>query len=172
LRDQRRGAIVCGSREGCTPGWSQRAAGPSLAHCELGARVVGVPAPLIAVIDDDEMTRLVLIEALTDEGYAVIDWDGHEAPEAFVARARPALIILDLRLGSSSSPWPLINALAPASGASAAPLLVCTADATFVGEHRASLAARSCGILLKPFDLDMLFTEVRQCLEPSQRALH
>ena len=122
---------------------------------------------LIAVIDDDAATRLLLQEALSEEGYATVVWDAIEDPLAFIERVNPALIVLDVRLTWHDSPWTVIDGLRDGPNRLRIPVIVCTADQLFLNEHGETLRALSCGVLAKPFDLDELFAEVERCLEPS-----
>jgi DNA-binding response OmpR family regulator len=113
----------------------------------------------ILVVDDDPSTRLTIQWALEEAGFLVeTAADGIEALEQ-VQRARPALVVLDLRL-------PGIDGLTVAARLRAdhgepLPVLLVTV------EDRVAAIARRIGAyayLGKPFDLDDLVEAVRRGL--------
>ncbi len=115
-------------------------------------------APILVVEDDPQLRRMIRW-ALEDEGYVVeTAADGRQAVE-HTARARPALVVLDMTL-------PVLDGMGVARELRAIyreppPVLLMTADG------RAAEKARSVGAyayLTKPFDVDELLTLVRQGL--------
>jgi two-component system, chemotaxis family, chemotaxis protein CheY len=111
----------------------------------------------VLVVDDDATIRQFLEMALTDQGYPVVTAeDGRAALEA-VDRARPDLILLDMRMPVLDG-WGFAEAyrrtLPPH-----APIIVLTAArnaAQYAGEIRAD------AFLAKPFELRELLRLVRQ----------
>lgn len=56
-------------------------------------------APLVVVIEDDELSAFLFKEALTSHGYAVRISDGAEADLPALLALRPAALLVDLHLG-------------------------------------------------------------------------
>ena len=106
------------------------------------------PARPVLVVDDDPTIRALVVEALTDDGYPVVEaTDGQEALQ-LCGTADPCLILLDMRM-------PVMDGWAFASAYREqfrlrAPVIVMTAarDArTWADQIGAD------GVLPKPFDL-------------------
>lgn len=129
----------------------------------------GGALPRVAVIDDDPGMRELLREVLLDGGYAAQLWDGLEHPTAFIQRTQPAVMLLDIRLGPSHTIWTVLDDLEQLELSQTPEVLVCSADQMFLREHTDALRERSCGIVEKPFDIDVLLTTVADCLLPSRR---
>jgi two-component system response regulator MprA len=118
----------------------------------------------ILVVDDDLGTRQTITWALEEEGYVVeAAADGRQALE-YVAAARPALVVLDLRM-------PVVDGAQVADGLRSTygdppPIILITAD------DRAEAKARRVGAfahLSKPFELDDLVVIVRRALRDGLR---
>jgi CheY-like chemotaxis protein len=119
---------------------------------------------VVLVVEDDAATRALLRDVLEAAGYAVQEaGDGAAALRAARA-ARPALVLLDLRLPGTDG-WAFAAAYhwAPAPRA---PIVVLTADAD-AEAHAAALGA--AGHLLKPFDLDALLAVVDRLTRAAPR---
>ncbi len=123
-----------------------------------------MPTACIAVIDDDEPTRELMREVLTDACYRVALWSGIGDPVGFVEHAQPDLVILDLWLGKGYHAEAVIAALCGDASTVAAPVIVCSADANALDRDQAGYAQRGCVTLKKPFDLDDLVMMVGQQL--------
>jgi len=65
-----------------------------------GARIIGYEGPRrrVLVVDDIAVNRAVLVETLEPLGFELFEADGGEACLAQVARARPDIIMLDMRM--------------------------------------------------------------------------
>jgi DNA-binding response OmpR family regulator len=113
----------------------------------------------VLVVEDDETLREVIKWALEDLGVGVeVAADGQQALD-WLARRRPALMVLDVGL-------PLVSGDGVAAGARSihgeVPILLITADG------RASEKARRVGAfsyLAKPFDLDQLVSTVERTVQ-------
>jgi CheY-like chemotaxis protein len=118
----------------------------------------------ILVVDDDAAVRRLLVWALTDEGYSVL-----EAPDGAVALARvreaaPSLILLDMRMPGLDG-WAFARRYHAQPGPHA-PIVCVTAaaDAAAVaarGAHIGAVASFS-----KPFDLEALLAVVGRYVPP------
>jgi len=110
----------------------------------------------ILVVDDDAAIRSFVVQALSEEGYAVRQAaDGGEALAA-VRSARPDLILLDVRMPGVDG-WQVLDELRSAAGPQT-PVVVMTAQ--FSGQDRA-LQSGAQGYLAKPFEL----TELLACVD-------
>lgn len=123
-------------------------------------------APRIAIIDDEETLVSLIADVLTDEGYAVEPWYACAGAEAFVAHAQPALVILDLVLGTRAEGLGLAEALRANAATATVPLLICTADTALLREQAANIARLRAAVLEKPFDLEDLIASVRRLAGP------
>lgn len=112
--------------------------------------------PLIGVVEDDPILLPILEELLTEEGYAVIAWRQAAGTADQVCAARPALVLLDIRLEDARAGMRLLEELQAAPCTRDLPLIVTSADGEFLEEQTAALRARGCWVLPKPFDLDDL----------------
>lgn len=135
----------------------------------------------VAVVDDDEATRVLLGELLVDEGFDVAIWDGLADPLSFVRSTRPAVVIVDLHIGPGvrDGSAPLHEQLANDSRIDAG-IILCSADVMYLRDHAAELEANDFAVVEKPFNLDDLVDAVRhvvssavspRCNNVSQSAL-
>ena len=131
--------------------------------------LAGDAAPCVAVIDDDPATRSLMHEILLEGGYVVVLWDGLEDPFTLLKRAQPDVMILDIRLGPGLTIWSVLDELDQLPARLRPQTLVCSADTLFLRKHGDTLRDQSCGIVEKPFDIDVLLSAVESCLEPSRR---
>lgn len=115
--------------------------------------------PYILIVDDDPAIRSTLSEVLEEEGYAVeTATNGAEALEA-VARATPAVVLLDMRMPVLDG-WGFARALGERRAS--LPIVVMTAA------QEASQWSHEIGatlVLAKPFDLDELLRTVERALK-------
>jgi len=122
----------------------------------------------ILVVDDDDDLRAFVTEALSGEGYAVIEAANGAEALAAVHAEPPDLILLDVRMPDVNG-WQVLDELRSAAGPQT-PVVVSTAS--YSGQDRA-LQSGAQGYLAKPFDLTALFECVdlhsRLRLEPGLR---
>jgi two-component system response regulator MprA len=105
----------------------------------------------VLVVDDDSSIRSFVGQALGDEGYEVRQAaNGAEALDA-LARNRPDLILLDVRMPGVDG-WQVLDELRSAAGPQT-PVVVMTAS--YTGQDRA-LQSGAQGYLAKPFELNDL----------------
>ncbi len=109
------------------------------------------------VVDDDPGIREFVSTVLADEGYTVSEaTDGHDALE-HVARERPDLILLDMRMPVMDG-WEFVRVYRERPGPHA-PIVIVTA-ALDVAKDAREIGAD--GFLAKPFLLDDLLGLVAQ----------
>ena len=106
----------------------------------------------VLVVEDDTTIRQFIEMALSDQGYTVLTAEHGQAALEVVARQRPGLILLDMRMPVMDG-WAFAEAYR-LTAAPHAPIIVLTAarDAELSG---ADIAADA--VLAKPFDLRDLF---------------
>lgn len=120
-----------------------------------------MPSGRILVVEDDEILRDILAEALREDGYSVeLAEDGQVALQ--LARSwRPDLLILDLMMPNMDGEA-LAASIRAAPGAGWVPIIVVSASRR-AEEIGARIGARAA--LRKPFDLYELSTCVDQALQ-------
>jgi DNA-binding response OmpR family regulator len=113
----------------------------------------------VLVVDDDQPTRELVVEALEDEGYFVeMAGDGLHALAALEAESFD-IVLLDLRMPGTDGAD--LFRLLHERGLATMPIILMTADNNAMQE----LIARGVKfILLKPFDLDALLNCVGEAL--------
>jgi DNA-binding response OmpR family regulator len=131
----------------------------------------GTPATHVLVVDDDQATLGLYRDLLMDVGYAVTLCGRPTDDSAEVARLQPDLILLDLLFNGEERGWTFFLELRQDPATSAIPVLICTAAALVVERTRDELDAWSCGVVLKPFDIDRLLEAVEACLGRPSRDL-
>jgi len=87
------------SAPGSTPGTEPCPARDGAAAAPAGERPQApARAPLVLVVDDDQVTRLVVAETLTPEGFRVAEAASGEDALAAFTRERPDAVLLDLNM--------------------------------------------------------------------------
>ena len=110
----------------------------------------------ILVVDDDDMIRDLVADALADEGYAVVRAaDGAEALRK-VKEQLPALVLLDMRMPVLDG-WGFAR-LARERGLSLRIVVMTAAE----NADRWCAEIGGDGCLAKPFDIDVLFETVEK----------
>jgi two-component system chemotaxis response regulator CheY len=116
----------------------------------------------ILIVDDDASIRQTVAEVLTLEEYAVATAPNGVEALAAVARQRPGLVLLDMRMPILDG-WGFARALKERN--IALPILVMTAAQD--SEHWAEEVG-AAGYLAKPFDLAELLEAVESLYGPSE----
>ncbi len=109
----------------------------------------------VLIVDDDEVTRRMIADALVAEGYTV--WAAASGPEAIrsVRRQRPDLILLDVNMPGVDG-WQVLAELRAAGPQT--PVVVMTAG--YLAQDRA-LSSGAQGYLGKPFEVQDLVEAVQ-----------
>jgi DNA-binding response OmpR family regulator len=136
---------------------------------DMGSVAMG--APIILVVDDDPIILDLLCEVLRDAGYRALPCSSANEAKALLVGDRPALAILDIRMGGPDEGIGLLSALRECAESATLPVIVCSADLAYLREHESDLRARGCDILLKPFDLDDLLARVKTAAGPPAEAI-
>jgi len=137
-------------------------------------------APRIAVINHEHSFLALMQEFLSDEGYEAMCWHADEGYEAMcwhadedtfakLKAAQPALGIIDIVVPRRDAAWALLERIHNDPTTAHIPVIVCTADVSYVREKAAPLLAYGYAVVEKPFMVDDLLTEMRQLLVPSKQ---
>ena len=126
--------------------------------------------PPIAVVDDDRDIRELLCALLGDLGYRTRAYPSAASARPGLLTERPALLVLDIRLETPQAGWCLLQHLRGLPALAALPVLVCSADATFLERRAPDLAAQGCGVLAKPFDIADFCAQAERLLATPGRA--
>ncbi len=119
----------------------------------------------IWIADDDRGVRFVLAAALRDAGLAVREFDAADAVRAALRKARPALLITDVRMPGENG----LALLAELQARGIGPVIVMSAF-TDVATTAAAYRAGATDYLAKPFDLDHAVATVRRVLADGTEA--
>lgn len=131
------------------------------------------PSAHILVVDDDQATLGLYRDLLLDAGYEVTLLTYPPNDPAEVGHLGSELVVLDLIFNGEERGRTFLRSLRQHPATSAIPVLVCTAAAHLIERHAAEFDAWSCGVLLKPFDIDRLLAALDACFEqphPNQAA--
>ena len=119
--------------------------------------------PTVLVVDDDDVIRDVLAEALSDEGYDVVACeDGAEALDR-TRRCRPDLIVLDLMMPRLDG-WEFRRRQLEIDGLRDVPVIVLTAARNLEQQVQ---SLRPAAAMAKPFNLGLLLRTVERVLDGS-----
>jgi DNA-binding response OmpR family regulator len=125
--------------------------------------------PLLAIIDDDPTFLGFMQDVLLDAGYRVALWMRAAGATAMVLREQPVLVILDLGMEHRRAGMDVLGEMRAEPRTTALPVLVCSADCTFLREQAGALGAMGCATLEKPFVIDELVDAVAGALESTGR---
>lgn len=133
-------------------------------------RVKAAPGRRVLVVDDNAVSREVVVLALQSEGYETAEAaSGPAALRTLAESPRFDLIILDLHMPDMPGEETFRRLRALDHHSAHAPVLFVTADADArVGERLEALGA--AGRVLKPVDLDELAIAVSRALEGRRAA--
>lgn len=121
-------------------------------------------APLILVVDDDDTFLSFMRDLLAGEGYRVATSGTAGGVLRLVREMHPALVILDLAMGTKEAGMDALWQLRADFDATLLPVLVCTADHRCVERHGGRLAMLRAAAIAKPFALDVLIDRVRRLM--------
>ena len=121
----------------------------------------------ILVINDTVAILELFRAILEDEGYQVTTDGFATESTALLKRVidlHPDVIILDLLIVDEQRGWQFLQMLKMARQTSSIPVIICTGAARLVEELQVHLDTMGVGVVLKPFDIDVLLREVAQKL--------
>jgi len=121
--------------------------------------------PVIAVINDDHVFLELMTDIFVGEGYEVVIGLLAANAHALIARTRPDVVLLDVRMETPDAGLALLYILRADSQTTAIPVLLCSADAWFLQHHEAEIHTLGAATLVKPFDLNDLLVTVAELIE-------
>ncbi|MDQ4100388.1 MAG: response regulator [Chloroflexota bacterium] len=119
----------------------------------------------ILVVNDTQEILDLFRDILEEEGYRVSLYSYAINDLAQIKRIAPDLIILDFIIGGEDTGWQLLQKLKMDRQTMMIPVVVCTAALRLVQELEGHLRAKNVAVILKPFDIDDLITQVNVSLE-------
>jgi two-component system sensor histidine kinase ChiS len=121
-------------------------------------------SPRIVVVDADLATLALMHDLLAPEGYRVACASTAAAGWCAIRQERPALIVLDLRLGTADACWRLVERLRADLGTADIPIVACSIDHRALHALPAWLRERQCTTLTKPFTREDLLRRVEAAI--------
>jgi CheY-like chemotaxis protein len=124
-----------------------------------------MPAPLIAVVDDEPIMLDLFADTLGAAGYRVVPCDAAMDAYACIKDEHPDLVILPLWIGKRrGGGWELCQALADDPETAAIPLIMCTGMPAEERRQPAQLQPQFLAFVDKPFNIADLLAVVKTAL--------
>lgn len=121
--------------------------------------------PLIAVINDDPAFLEFIAVFLEEEANCrTVVWDDGVDSLPKLREHKPALVILDVRLGDQAVGHQILHSMRNEADLAGTPVIICTADTNFIRENRGVVELLEAEVMEKPFDLEELEARVRMAL--------
>jgi DNA-binding NtrC family response regulator len=120
-------------------------------------------SPVIAVINDDPDYLEMMEEMLESERdcQVVIGQKGEDALDV-IKSASPDLVILDIIMGNEPMGVEILEAVRADASVNQVPVIICSADSSFLNGNAERMQELDCVWLEKPFDLDDILTLIDQ----------
>ncbi len=118
--------------------------------------------PTILLVEDDDMSRDILVTRLTRNGYAVTAVSNGEEALASVEAAKPDLIVLDMNMPVLAG-WETAKRLKASPGTRAIPILALTAHA-LAGDRQKALNAGCDDYDTKPVQMPRVLEKIAALL--------
>ncbi len=114
----------------------------------------------ILVVNDTQEILDLFRDILEEEGYRVSLYSYAIHDLAEIKGISPDLIILDFIIGGEDTGWQLLQKLRMDRQTMALPVIVCTAAVRLAQELEGHLRAKNVAVIIKPFDIEDLVTQV------------
>lgn len=121
----------------------------------------------ILVINDTQEILDLFREILEEEGYRVSLYSAGFNDVHQIVAMDPDLVILDLLIGGESQGWQMLQKMKMARETADIPVVICTAAVSLARELEGHLRSKNVGLVLKPFDIDELVSEVQKYVSPA-----
>lgn len=126
--------------------------------------------PLAFVVNDTQEILDLFKDILEEEGFdAVLASYAPKELDAII-EIEPDLVILDFLIGDEAQGWQLLQKMKMHRKTRSIPCVVCTGAVNLVRDLEGHLAAKNVGIVIKPFDIDDLMTNVRMTMDSTRNA--
>ncbi|HEU5433286.1 MAG TPA: response regulator [Thermomicrobiales bacterium] len=141
-----------------------RVVSPERASPAMESTIAASPARgHVVAVDDAPEIRDLLADLLQSDGYRVTTLAAPPGPGELAGLA-PDLIVLDLLYHGECSGLDFISGLRGDPAFQALPMVVCTGASDAARQVEAALAQFDVGMVLKPFDIETLLSEIAQRL--------
>ncbi len=121
---------------------------------------------LIVLADDDTPIINMLADLLQDEGYDTICCDNGTQAYATICQELPAFVILDMQMEQRDTGMVILQMMRLNPDAKDIPVLICSADGTFLRSKQEQLQLHHCQVLEKPFDIVAMLAIIETTLAP------
>src|SRR5574341_1193481 len=122
-------------------------------------------APLIAVVEPDPALMRLLEQALSMDGFRILQLTRGEASAAAIEENKANLIVMDTWLENQESGWQLYDELRKGDATSKIPLVICSSDPDEMKARAEVFQGNGLvTVLNKPFDPDVLVDRIRSML--------
>lgn len=126
----------------------------------------------ILVINDTAEILELFKDILTAEGYDTVIAGFAINDLEYIERSAPDLIILDYIFGNERSGWQTLQKLKMVRSTAQIPIVICTAAKREIEELEGHLKAMGVGIVIKPFDVDVLLRVIAETIESAPRGAY
>jgi CheY-like chemotaxis protein len=116
------------------------------------------------VVNHNKAFLDLMHDLLTQEGYEALCWHAADDTFARLQAARPALAILDIVVHQRDAAWALVERVHNDPTTAHIPVIVCTADVSYVRGRAPDLLKYEYAVVEKPFDTNDLLRQVRELL--------
>ncbi len=124
--------------------------------------------PLVAIINDDPAFLEFISSFLEQEtDYRTVVWDDGTDSLTRLRAHRPDLVILDVKLGDQAVGEQILRQMRADDVLASMPVIICTADSSFLRANGHVLDELSADVLEKPFDLEVLEEKVELAIKHS-----
>jgi CheY-like chemotaxis protein len=124
----------------------------------------------ILVINNDSLTREVLVICLSDAGWEVLSYAYDDIDLTLLKHLHPDLIILNFTRQNGGAEWQFLQMLKMDDTTAIIPILVTTTVFPLAHEMQRYLLTRYIHIVYQPFDLDMLLGLVQKTFTLANQA--
>ncbi len=121
---------------------------------------------LIAVVNHEKMFLDLMHEIITQEGYEAVCWHADDDTFTRLQAAQPDLAIVDINVHHRDAAWALLERIHNDPTTAHIPVIVCTADVTYVRRKAPVLLKYNYTVVEKPFDVEDLLGQVQAMLSP------
>jgi CheY-like chemotaxis protein len=123
--------------------------------------------PMIAVVNEDTIFLSLMEELLGEEGYHTYIEKAGDTAYASIAKHKPDLVVLDIRLNNPETGFKVIDLVRLNPVTRHIPIIICSTSTQLIRDNEALLREKNCNVLLKPFHLEELLTKVQAMLGPA-----
>lgn len=123
----------------------------------------------IVVIDDDPRIVAFASLVLEDEGYRVAAWHAGAGARDFIARERPAAVLLDVELETRDAGLRVRKQIADEPSLRAIPVILASSRAGSVPDKAGQAGPQGDPVLVKPYTPEALIATIAQAVAARQR---